>query len=478
MSAGSLPLDVGGYERGDERRHSYGLTLLFFAVGATMQVALHASITPLLFALLIAAPVLLFLTARWTFASQEVSIFLRSFSVGLFAAGVASFYAIVFYDPFQIASDAWSFYELSSQAGPARSLQDLRTITEGAGAVRLWSWFYDLADLLGFRREQYIGITMNVLMVGLASVICARSMKAIYGEDEYRFRRLLLFITISGNLWLFAGVHLRDSVIFLTIVLLAHFWIRYLAQLDSRKLFPAVAATGIMMPTLQILRAEFFYIPLLIGAAALLSLNFSKGRGDRRFIMLLSIGFGAILMLVALLAFGEEIQTMLLTGQDQYSTASLEQSRSGSLGTALIVNQPIYIRLLLGVPYLFYFPIPVWNGLTDESALQLFKSINAFSFYFISAFVFVSVARISMSRQLRSPAFVFIAITPFALTAVVALTSLETRHLAAFMSFFFLLGLLPDTREQAQARLVRLALLVVIAGTSMVHGAWLALRYV
>lgn len=443
-----------------------------------MQVALHASVFPLLFALLVGAPPLLFLALRGTFAGQDVAIFLRSFSVGLFAAGVASYYAIVFYDPFQLGSDAWSFYELSSQSGPARSIEDLRTITEGAGAVRLWSWFYDFAALLGFPREQYIGITANVLIVALASVICARSAQTIYGDDDYRFRRLILFVTISGNLWLFAGVHLRDSVIFLAIVILAHFWIGYLSQLDRRKLLPAIMVTGIMMPALQVLRAEFFYIPLLIGAVALLSLNFSKGRGDRRFIMLLSMGLGAILLIVALFAFGEEIQRMLLSGQDQYSTASIEQSRADSLGTALIVNQPIYLRLLLGIPYLFYFPIPVWNGVNSESALQLFKSVNALSFYFISGFAFVSVTLIAMSSRLRSPAFIFIAVTPFALTAIVVLTSLESRHLAAFMSFFFLLGLLPDTRDPLQARKVRVTLLIIMIGAILVHSAWWALRYV
>jgi hypothetical protein len=342
----------------------------------------------------------------------------------------------------------------------------------------LWSWFYDIAAVFGFPRERYVGISMNVLMVALASVVCARSARALYGEDDFRFQRLILFVTISGNLWLFAGVHLRDGVIFLAVVVLAHVWISYLSQLDNRKLFRAIIVTGIMMPALQVLRAEFFYIPLLIGAVALLALNFSRGRGDRRFIMLLSTGLGTFLLAVALVAFGEEIQTMLLSGQDQYSTASLQESRSGSLGTALIVNQPIYLRLLMGVPYLFYFPIPVWNGLTSESALQLFKSVNAISFYFISAFVFVSVARIAKLPQLRSPAFIFIAVTPFALTAVVALTSLETRHIAAFMSFFFLLGMLPDTRDQVQAGMVRVALFLVLMGTIMVHAAWLALRYV
>lgn len=459
------------------RQGTFTLSAIFFALGGGLQIWLYDSIAPMVFVLLLAAPVVLLLMLRKGTASQEINIFLRSYSIGLLAAGIASYYAIALYDLLQLDSDASSFYELASQEGPVRSVQDLRTITEGAGAVVLWSWFYNIAELLGFPREPYIGISINVLVVALTTVVCARSAQALYGEDEYRFRRLVLFVTISGMLWLFAGVHIRDSVVFLAIATLSHTWISYLSRMERSKLLPAIAATGIMMPILQTLRAEFFYVPLLIGATAVFALNFSQGRGDRRFIMLASSLMGTALLVIALIVFGEDIQRMLFAGQDAYGRWAVEESRSGSLGTALIVDQPLPIRLALGIPYLFYFPIPFWHGFSDESALYLFKSINALSFYFISPFIFVGAIIIAMNARLRSPAFVFILLTPFLLSAAVVFTSLEGRHFGAFLTFFFLVGLLPDMRNKTEANMVQLTMAVVVIGMCVVHVAWFAVRY-
>lgn len=452
-------------------------TALLFVAGASLQIWLYASILPLVFILLVSSPVFLWLLLRGDTMSAEFSIFSRTLAIGNFAAGIAAYFAIVLLDPYQIASDASSFFEMSSRAGPARSIQDLQTITEGAGAVVLWTWFYDFANALGFPRLPYVGIAMNVLMVAFASIICLRSARSLYGNDEYRFKRLELFFSFSGVLWLFAGVHIRDSVIFFAVVVLAHFWIIYLSQLDKAKLLPAISVTGLLMPGLQVLRNEFFYVPLLIAAIALLALNFSRGRGDSRFIMMLSMLLCTALIFVAAIVFGSQIEQLLLLGQESYGTQSLEEARSGSLGISLIVEQILPIRLALGIPYLLYFPIPFWIGFNGESAVQLFKSVNALSFYIVSAFAFAGMARIALSRQLRSPAFVFVAVTPIALSAVIALTSLETRHFGAFVSFLFLAGLLPDMRDKRDARLTRFLVIMVLLAMSLVHLAWFALRY-
>lgn len=453
------------------------ISATLFALGAILQTWLYQSPLPVLFAVLIAIPVLLALYLRVSNGTSELTIFLRSYSIGLFAAGIASYYAIALFDPFQLSSDASSFFELASQAGPPRSIEDLRTITEGAGAVVLWSWFYDIAAMFGIPREPYVGISINVLIVAMASIICMRSARHLYGDDTYRAARLTLFFTISGTLWLFAGVHIRDSVIFLVITLLIHFWIAFLAQVDMRRIALALVVTVVSMVVLEVLRREFFYIPLVIALAGLVSLNFSRGRGDSRFIMLVSIVVGLGLAGAGLIVFGDQIQTSFLSGQETYTSAAIEESRSGSLGTTLIVEQSSIVRLLIGVPYLFYFPIPFWNGFSGESAILFFKSINALAFYLVSAFAFVGVLMVALNHRLRSPAFVFVALVPFALSAMIALTSLESRHLGAFLAPLFLIGLIPDLREPVQNRVFRFTLLLVLLVMAMVHAAWFSLRF-
>ena len=452
-------------------------TATLFAIGGLLLVATYGTVMPLLFAVLLALPVVFFLSLRNGRHSGELTIFARSFATGMLAAGIAAYYAIVLLDPYQLASDAASFYELSSQAGPLRSLQDLQTITEGAGAVVLWTWFYNIAAAVGFPREPYVGITVNILLVSLTAMICARSARCLYGHDEYRIQRLVLFFTVSGNMWLFAGLHIRDSSILLVVMLLAHFWIAYLSQLEHRKIVPAIAATLVAMPALEVLRKEFFYVPLLIGVIAMLCLNFSRGRGDNRFITLVSIIFGLALAGIAVAAFGDQIQALFQANQETYTDLSLAEARSGSLGNALIVEQTTLIRILLGVPYLYYFPIPFWVGLSDPTAILLFKSVNAFSFYFISAFLFAGAFLIVTNRQLRSPGFLFVLIVPLAFSISVALTSLESRHLGVFLPLVFLVGLMPDLRMPVERRLLRFVLVLTLTAMFFVHVTWFVLRY-
>lgn len=453
------------------------LTVGLFGTGAALLLFTYGSLLPIVFPLLLAVPVVGFFYFKREQNRSELTLFARSFATGTLAAGIASYFAIVLLDPYQLGSDAWSFFQLSSQAGPARTLQDLRTITEGAGAVVLWSWFYDFAALLGFPRDMYIGISVNILIVAIGAAICARSAKLLYGDDEYRIRRLTLFFTIAGNMWLFAGLHIRDSVIFLMVVILAHFWIAYLAELKQSRIVYAVAATLLAMPALEVLRKEFFYVPLMIGFSALACLNFTRGRGDARFITLVSVLVGASLAVVGLIAFGSELQDLFTTGQRTYTDSALAEARSGSLGNALIVEQTLFMRIALGLPYLLYFPIPFWGGFEGESALQLFKSINAIAFYYISGLLFVGGFLILKSRQLRSPAFLFVLAVPFIFGVSVVLTSLESRHLGAFLSMFFLVALMPDMRNATERRYVRFSLVVIVLAMTMVHAAWFALRY-
>lgn len=452
-------------------------TSLLFIVGGLLSIATYGTPLAMVFPVLLAVPIFFVLVLRRERFPAAAAIFARSFAVGVLAAGIAAYYAIVLRDPYQLASDASSFFELSSRAGPARSLQDLQTITEGAGAVVLWRWFYDISAAIGFPREPYIGVSINVILVASTAVICAASARLLYGEDEYRTGRLLLFFTISGNMWLFAGIHIRDASILFIVMLLCHFWIAYLAQLQHRRVAVAAIATLLAMPLLEVLRAEFFYVPLLIGSVALASLNFSRGRGDNRFISLVSLVFGLVLAATAMIAFGDQIQAMFLTGREGYSDLSLAEARSGSLGTALIVEQPTLIRIALGVPYLYFFPIPFWIGALDPTVIMLFKSLNAVSFYFISAFLFAGAYMIVTNGRLRSPAFLFALGVPLTFSVSIALTSLETRHLGVFLPLFFLVSLMPDFRVLEQRRLLRVTFTLIALMMVFIHATWAVLRY-
>lgn len=454
------------------------LTTALAIAGSVLLVVSYGNVLPVIFVFILTFPIAGWLATRGVDSRQDLTIFLRSIAVGLLASGIGAYYAVILRDPYQLASDAASFFQLASQAGPARSLQDLATITEGAGAVVLWHWIYNAAAVLGFPREPYIGISANIVLVATSMVVCSRSARSLFGHDEYRFGRLMLFVTICGDLWLFAGLHLRDSSILLTVAVVMHFWVRYLAQLEHKRVMAAMAATLAAMPLLSVLRQEFFYVPLLIGVIGIACLNFSRGRGDTRFITTVSVLFGAALAVIALVVFGRDILNMFSAGQETYGDLVSSQSRSGSLGSALIVERGTFLRIILGVPYLLYFPIPFWTVLTDNSAISLFKGIHAVSFYAISAFLWTGAYMIVTQRHLRSPAFLFVLLVPLVLAVSITLTSLETRHLGVFMPSIFLVALLPDYRVPAERAKLRLALFTIFSVMALVHIAWLAIRFV
>ena len=407
----------------------------------------------------------------------ERRIFARTFTVGLLMAGIAAIYTNQLEDPSQLFGDANSFFEISSTS-PLRdlSLIELRSIHEGGLAIKLWATAYDFFSILGFNRDRYIGISINICAVALTAVVALKMTGLVFGFDPARFKLLMHFFSACGLFWLFSSSHLRDSFILLLVTILVYVWLYFLQKpvLGCRLLF-AVAVSFLAGIFLGFLRGWFAYLPIGIAFISIVSLIF-RVKLPQKFNKKILVLIGLAVVTGLVLTFGENIIFTLLQGNYVYAQLNADQGSTDSLGTQLILNQPIFIRLLLGSIYLFVFPIPFWHGFQLESVYNLFKSFNVIFFYLLLPLHLLAVVKIWKDKSTRTPSIFFLFCSSFAFIVMIAGTSLETRHLGVFLPLFFMLALIPDLRVRSERNLYKLLLIILLFVVTVVHLFWALLK--
>jgi hypothetical protein len=453
------------------------LNLGLFGFGALINAATYLSFAPVLLAILF----------YWFFYTLlyfpplggvwERRIFTRVFLAGFLMAGVAAVYANHFLDSYQLSSDAGGFHEMAATS-PSRYLPliPLQALHEGALAIKLWAVVYDFFAALGFPRERYVGILINVCAVALTGVVALKMARIVYDHDVIRFKRLILLFSLCGLFWLFASIHLRDSIVLLAVTALAYSWLYFLQKPDlSYRLIVVIASSLLAGAFFGFLRGEFIFVPIATAMAATTALMFGV-QSKRRVIsyILIIIGLGVAGWLV--LNFGDAIQSTLTRGNQLYAAHGADQNGADSLGMALIVNQPLPIRVLLGSIYLFVFPIPFWSGFQSGTAHHFFKSTNVIFFYFLLPLLVLSLRKVWADKSVRSPAIIFLLLFSTGFTVAIAGTSLETRHFGVFLPPMFLLALLPDFCERSVRVNYKQLLMFTLTGVLLVHLAWVAIK--
>lgn len=403
--------------------------------------------------------------------------FSSMFAVGWFMSGVAAIYANVFQDPFQLGSDASAFFSLSSGEAGRMLIHEIRTLTEGSGAVVLWRVVYDLFSNLGFDRQRYVGVLFNVLAMSLTVALAARMATLIYGADSARQRRLLLMCTFCGLFWMFSAIHLRDAVVTLATTLVTFVWVRYLCTPTSVRFVVLLIVSAAGSPIIGLLRTEFYLVPILMavaGAGALVLRGTQKPSVVAFYLFVLAtvlLGLGLYLGVLS------DVHSVLSSGGKGYAEHVKYEAASDSLGASLIVNQGTVVRVFLGTAYLFVFPIPVWSGFQLESALHLFRSFNGVFYYFILPLIALAIYRLYRAPESRTPVAIFVLFVSIGFTAAIGVTSLEQRHVGAFLIPIFLLCLIPSMENDFDRKAYRIMFFLVLLAMSVLHIFWLLLKF-
>lgn len=461
-------------------RFSVGLNyidLCFFCLACVLNVLVYGSLSPIVLAF---AVYLTGCSLLSTFVSGGVHvrrIYSRMFVLGFLASGVSSIY-IVYLGDYQ--PDAVYFFDMSSNIDNDVSMSELNKATSSAAAIVIWGYFYQFTGLLGFPREQYVGVILNVLIVALSSVVALVTARRVYGFDPYRFKRLIILYSSCGLFWIFSGMHLRDAFLLLIISSLVYVWICFLLKPAMNiELLKVVGMTFSCSLLIGFFRFQFLYVPFIMAMAGLASLVTLRSlHHSLRWLFLLFLVAIVISAALFFFEFLDDVQTMVQLTRQSYFEGDSAVNPSGSLGMALIVNQPMAIRLFLGAAYLFVYPIPFWSGFQLESAYDLFKSINVVFFYFVIPLLVITVWQLWRNKGGRRPMFLFLLYSSVVFTLAVAGTTLETRHFGVFLAPLFVLLLLPNLRVPAVWRNYKQILVMVLACVAFGHLLWFVMKAV
>jgi len=458
------------------KRRTYLLpSLIFLAMGCLLHIFAYQSLKP------VVAGVIFFMLGACLLRLPSVGGdfervgFRLVFAIGWFMAGIAAVYANYLNDYMQTFSDADAgrFFELAS--GKSLSLKSIQSITNGAGAVVIWRAVYDAFAFIGFEKERYLGVLVNVTSVAFSCVLAVKMARLVYGNDTSRLNRLIFLFSMCGLFWLFAAIHLRDGAILLGVTALSYVWTRYLAKPEIQNVVFLVAATVFAFAFFGFFRAEFLFVPLAMLVAGLTAiLMFGKFRGTRKVIINILAFIGVVITGVLFSNFQVGLFSALNDGYQGYK--EVMDVSSDSLGIALIVNQPILLRLIFGSFYLYLFPIPFWSGLELGTAYHLFKSLNALFFYALIPLIALSLLKIARDKAVRTPTLMFMLFISLGFTLGIAGTSLEGRHLGAFLVPLLVLGLLPDLTQKKDRNAYKGFLVTFLFMMAMLHLVWLVIK--
>ncbi len=403
----------------------------------------------------------------------ERFIFTRVFLSGYLSAGIAAIYRTFLDD---IQGDAAAFFEITSGAAAGLSIIEISVLTEGSIAVVLWREIFDLMSAIGFPREQYVGVLVNVLLVALSSVVAIKIARQVYGHDPYRFKMLVLMYSVCGLFWIFSGIFIRDSIILLGVNLLVSAWIYFLSKPGINYRLIIVIVASLLASTLfGFMRGEFVFVPVAMVMAAVAAMCFGQSRVFNKYKLYPLLIFGLVVIGVAYVSFGEDFWAALNRGRQSYIDEAASVA-NGSLGMSLIVNQPLLIRVVLGTIYLYIFPIPLWSGFQLESSYHLFKSLNAIFVIFLLPLMILAFRILWKNNLSRSFPVMFILFVVIGFSFAIAGTSLETRHLGVFFVPIFIIALLPNMQNAVVRDNYRKILFLLIVALLLIHFAWLFIK--
>lgn len=451
--------------------------IVLFILGSLIMAVSYGTVEPVVVA------ACLFVVTRLVFSTPlfggvwEASFVDRGFGVNLIVAGITSVYANQFWDASQLQSDAERFFQLSSAEVEGWTLAEIKSINDGALAILIWRELYSVVKWIGFSSDRYVGILVNIVMVCTAGALIVKSLRVAYGWDEYRYARLKWLFTLCGPLWLFAGIHIRDSFVTVGIALLVYVWILFLARPGlGAPLLALVSSSAACVWVFWFLRDEYVLVPLLMAAMAIASLIAQSSNPRWR-----TLGYGLIpvagLLYIGLSdQFGLDSRRSVDNPREEYRALASRVSDSDSMGMAYVVNQALPIRVVVGTVYVFVFPIPVWNGFTQLSAYYFLKSCSALFHYFLLPLLVQGVWLLAKSSKHRTASAVFVACVSLSFATGVAATSLESRHLGSFAPAFLLLAMVPDFREKLQWSRYRFLCGSMFVTMLIIHLVWMGMR--
>lgn len=445
------------------------LGLFGLASSAVLHMEVEAIIAPLVF--LFAGALLIAVVSGLNKVYLEC--YVKAFSAVSFFVGVAAFYEILGGDS---GGNDFFFYTLTKNGVSGLSEVPALMVAESAVALLSWAFIYDFFKMLGMAPTYQVGVALCSLLMCLSLILVVDGLRLMYGKSTWRLRSSLILFCVCGNIIMFATLHLRDAFIFFFVAIQIHGWLRFFSRTKSPfALIELLVVSLICTFALGALRFEFLFVSPAMAASGLLALILTGNISSRKKWTWFLVGAISLLAL-AMLGMFNLFWNDLLQAYTTYTSLSGKVAESSSMGQSLIVDQNPIIRIIFGSLYIFLFPIPFWSGLQLESYYHLLKSLNVIYVYFVLPALVISIkeARKASPNIKRSLYFCVFVLIGF--TGAIALTSLETRHHAAFYPALVIVALHADLKTRKLFLEYLRYLTALIAAVFGGHLLWVVLK--
>lgn len=400
-----------------------------------------------------------------------------SFAASAAVAGLCAAYSQATFGEPMSTPDATTFLTMILPRPPYYDREELLLLCNAPLAIETWQWVFRAALAAGLEFGGYIGVLTNCFLVGLCGAVTVLAGRELFGDDPVRLRRIAWLYAVNGMILLYGAILLRDVYLLLVNVLLFWALLRMIRRPSLGRALFAVLVLAASLYGMYWLRRQTMSLMIVFALLGVFCWFWLK-----RLTLTRLCAAGAALLALALLFaqargyLGAVLQTVLERAET-YTEVGYLGAREGSLGMALIVNQPPAIRLPLGFIYMLINPIPLWGplhaGALEYHLLKVWHGIYMVAITPLAVGGVLMGLRRSLGQRQAGMRALFV--TAYALIAFVGVvsTSLETRHLGQFMPAFVLLAAWPDPRGREVGR-IRVIWFGLVA---FVHVAWAVLRF-
>lgn len=402
--------------------------------------------------------------------------FYNIYTIGIFWILIASIYRIYLNDHLQNTLDANNFYVFASMSFDNVSLLDLVSYTEGSLAIYIWSFFYKFFDLIGFGTPIIIGVLLNNLNVCFTGLIGLKICKLLYPNKPHIWNTYVIIFPLCAIFWLFQSVHIRDSFILLMITIMYLFSIKYLYYNRRNDLILFIIVCLLFFFAFPFLRTEFYILPILF---LILAYSINKLVTSKNILVLFLLVFFLVISVVIFLNFSESYGKLLnyfFLAKNGYADEVNSASAGNSLGQLLIFNQPIFIRIILGVIYLQIYPIPFWFGFKLDTIYDLFVSLNLIFWLCILPLVYLSLNNLKTHSKVVKVIQIYSLLLYLIMVVAITTTSLEIRHIAVFYVPLIIQASTFELNKINKKKYIQL-LSKVFLFEILIHILWFILKY-
>jgi hypothetical protein len=414
------------------------INLIFVLVGCFINLIVEASFGPLILSCFFYFFTKAVLTLLNIYDKCNKKIFNRVFSISILSSSLSSLYRIIFLD---LQGDSQTFYQILNDFDILSVLLSTN-YRENAFPIFVWNYSMNFFEFLGFSRVYYLPVSINGSIMATSAVLTQRIIIKLYGNNIEKQKQLTLYFTLSGFVWMFSGMLIRDSFIFILIIININIILNLFLKDNNIFDFLVIFFSTLVISFLfYFTRTEFVALPSILLIIAYLSkINNIKKLLIKSLFLLFSLIFFALYF-----DFFSIFNEQLLGINTTYNEGSIEESNANSLGVSFIISQPLYIRFIFGTISLLIFPMPFWSGFGQNSIYQLYKIGNLFFMVAILLpHLLMSFKLFFSDKRFRTPLNRFLVIVILSLFFAISSTSMENRHLGAFMPLFFIFSLIPD----------------------------------